>query len=190
MSEPVKVIAISDTERVRVDYDEYAPSPLEWDWDAGIHTLTQNRDYRPFTLDYQDQQSQLETIRAERDYAGLDYPSNDDLVDALETHLRRAGMSVKTLTLHGSSQSEWWDVIIYGATEEAVKSLLKTLRMYLDGNVYVVRHERLVKYADVTDNTNTHTHWELFDCVGDVYLDYDASNDEILDALGMTVTTN
>lgn len=157
----VKVISLSDTERIVVDCDDNAENPLyDWEFEAGMFTVECARGCRLMNADWRGINEQLRHIADRRDRSGLDYPSKDALFDAMRKHLTRQGMTVKTLTLRGVTQSDWWDVIAYGDDADYVSAMVDAVQRYLSNEVYTIRRETLVTYADVTDSTRTLTQWE------------------------------
>jgi hypothetical protein len=176
-----KTITLDETRRVSVFHGEYVESPTEWEWSVGLYTLSHDYWVSDYRMDYRNQNDELDSLVQSILYQDVDKE------EAIHKHLARAGLSSKTVTLRGSTQSQWWTVIVY-SDDDNFAPFLDVMNDYLTGRVFVVRLEQLHTYADVDNANSTHTHWEYADSIGDVYLDDTDEDAQFLDVLGLKVS--
>jgi hypothetical protein len=176
--ETYKVITLDETRRISVFHDYSAESPTEWEWSVGLYTLNKSRSEFTLRRDYRDQDDELRYLVRSVEYQDV------DVEEAIHKHLARAGLKSRTVTLRGSSQSQWWTVIVY-SDDDNFAPFLDAMNDYLTNWVFIVRLEELHTYADVTNAESTHTHWEYVNSIGEVYLDGTDEDAQFMDVLGI-----
>ena len=165
----MQVYPLSDKYRLASWQDAYAERPDEW---GDLNILTLKADWRDGRMDTKNDYT--ETLKRLLDIAG-EY--EQDPIEVLTKHLNRAGMVSKAITLHGASQSEWHDVLVYlhpcdnalEAAQRVLSSLANALREWYRGEVYTVALQERVDYVSENDPEDKHWHWNTVEIIGGVY---------------------
>lgn len=109
----------------------------------------------------------VEADRLFRDVLGRGY--SDEVAErAAARHARffePQYSAVVTATIHGYSQSDWWDVVGYGPSEEEVKGAINTFAQWLRNDVWTVT----VCETVVCDFGETHR--EVIESLSGIYAD-------------------
>lgn len=155
-------IMFGEDNRVSVYYDEchYTADELLGDG-FGMFTLRLDRHLR--RQDFGEFTDELTRL--------ADRVSLDQLESAVGKYLAISGRFYKTVQLHGASQSDWAEVIIY-ADEPFVydREFITALKDWWRGDVYYLVHERREIYTNA-DGTKTLENWETIDSVGGIMSD-------------------
>ena len=87
---------------------------------------------------------------------------------AIELYMNLAGLEYKLVSLRGSSQSDWANVIIYANPDDRVdlESCAEAMNDWFSGEVYTIVHEKLEVYT--SPNGNTIERRELQDSIGSI----------------------
>lgn len=166
-------IALGDGLRLAIWYDTWAENPLEWDEDISCHVLKQSQRYQTYETS--------DTLSHNLNAIVENVPE-DDWQPALDKLFTRQKRAYKIVTF--MSYRDWiGDYVLYGESEEVTEDILDsmahTLKQYYNGEVYVFGLEKLVSYAEIGNDDNTHEHWELQESVGGYYID-DYSEDNLI----------
>lgn len=111
---------------------------------------------------------------------------------AAELFLELRGYDYRTITLSGSSQSEWARVIVYAdkmnADELDIDAAVKTIRKWFRGEVYEMALEALEIYT--AGNGAQVARWECDDAIGPmIFTDQYGPEDAAADYFGITNAT-
>jgi hypothetical protein len=141
--------------RLAVDYDLWPDIDYLIGDTVGLFTLDKARDINNV---YQGELTETLKDLARRQ------TSRDNIERAVGLYLTLAGLSWKSVTLQGSSQGEWIDLIVYADFE--LEGSIETLRAYWAGEVYTVNLETREVYTH-TDG-RTIEQWETQDFMSGV----------------------
>lgn len=174
-----EVFEIDDTNRFALYYDYYTDNPLEdWDnWD-GLGSIV----YREPYLAHYVRDPYTNDIGANELIQHWIDQGVDDIV--IVARLNRHGYIARTVSLYGSSQNDWLDVIAYTKPSENMtepndlKKWLEPVQQFWQGDVYIVSREQLVVYTNA-ESGNTIERWEPIDSVGGCYLEYGVTVEEL-----------
>lgn len=87
---------------------------------------------------------------------------------AVSLYLNSLGLPYKFITLHGYSQGETIDLVIYGDTAEDTWITEPNSHLALDawykGDIYTITHERLTRWT--SEHGDTYLDWETVDSLG------------------------
>jgi hypothetical protein len=166
--EPVTIEQLTETTRLAAyqDYDSYDWSELTGEG-LGLYTLKISRDLGitnsgPCTDELERLTRELDRDRWER---------------AIGLYMHLNNRTYKTLSLHGYSQGEWAEVIVYsdaGPDGEWLKDKNAThdLEAWFRGDIYTVALESLEIYTNLK-NGDLIERWEISDSVGMITMSND-----------------
>ena len=154
------------TDRINLYYDT---DQYDLDWilgeEVGVYTIDIERNFKamengPRTKDLD------RLIRNLKSGFRTDW--RERKTRAIELYLNLAGLEYRQVSLRGSSQSDWADVIIYANPDDRVdlESCAEALADWFRGEVYTIVHEKLEVYT--SPNGNTIERWELQDSIGSI----------------------
>jgi hypothetical protein len=156
-------IEISDTERISVylDIDSYGMDWIVGD-ELGVYTIDIARNFHQ--IEQGDRTSDLDRLMRN---LGNDYRTDgrERRLRATELYLTMAGLNYKQVSLRGSMQSDWAEVIIYG-NDMDLDSCVEGLQAWFSGEVFTIAHEKLATYTHATDPDRTIERWEIEDSIG------------------------
>jgi hypothetical protein len=156
-------IEISSTERISVylDIDSYGMEWLVGD-ELGVYTIDIARNFHQ--IEQGDRTSDLDRLMRN---LGNDYRTDgrERRLRATELYLTMAGLNYKQVSLRGSMQSDWAEVIIYG-NDMDLDSCVEGLQAWFSGEVFTIAHEKLHTYIDTLNPASTIERWEVEDSIG------------------------
>jgi hypothetical protein len=172
-------IQLNDTTRLAISQDIHVISPLDYLDDVGVFTVSHARGLMPLSNSLDDMNVRL---------ANIQYNSSD-MHQAIDKLFTRAGMNYKIVHLQGYSQGEWHELIVYGTHDiDVLSSVGRELDQWYKGDVYVISLEELHTYANVNNTDDTHSHWEVTEAIGGVYLDNYLDDEEVIREASMHFT--
>lgn len=157
-NEPIEWLTtnISDTERVAVYYDE---------WLCSIEDLT-GEGYGVYSIRKPNHLGDIKSGPLSDELDRLTrYLEPHQEPSAIGKYLTLSGMNYHQHALRGSSQSDWAEVFVYG-DGDWIKEATNALDAWFRGDVYYVRHEKLITYT--ADDGTTITQWRDEDAISGI----------------------
>lgn len=158
-------IPFGEDNRVSVYYDEshYTADELLGDG-FGMFALQLDRGLR--RQDFGEFTDELNLLCNRIDYSQYE--------SAIGKYLNLAGQHYRVIQLHGASQSDWANVIVYSPDDFVETPEFRTaLRDWWRGDVYYLVHERRELFTNA-DGTKTIEQWETVDSISGIMVaDYD-----------------
>jgi hypothetical protein len=162
----VDTYEFTPTDRINLYYDtdQY---DLEWiiGEEVGVYTIDIERNFH--ALENGPRTKDLDRLLRNLK-SGFRTDWRERKTRALELYMNLAGLECKLVSLRGSSQSDWADVIIYADPTDRVdlESCAEAMANWFRGEVYTIVHEKLEVYT--SPNGNTIERWELQDSIGSI----------------------
>ena len=154
------------TDRINLYYDtdQY---DLEWiiGEEVGVYTIDIARNFHP--IEQGERTKDLDRLLRNLK-SGFRTDWRERKARAIELYMNLAGLEYKLVSLRGSSQSDWAEVIIYADPDDRVdlESCAEAMNDWFSGEVYTIVHEKLEVYT--SPNGNTIERWELQDSIGSI----------------------
>ena len=181
-------IDISDTERISVylDIDNY-----DMDWivgdELGVYTIDIARNF--YSIQQGERGDDLDRLVRN---LYLDHRTDwrERKLRAIKLYLNMAELNYKQVSLRGSMQSDWAEVVIYG-NDMDLDSCVEGLQSWFSGEVFTIAHEKLHTYADTLNPASTIERWEIEDSVSGLVFSKDYTFDIAADDhFGHLMTTS
>ncbi len=156
-------IEISSTERINLYYDT---DTYGMDWvvgdELGVYTIDIASNFYPI----QQGECSDDLDRLVRNLY-LDHRTDwrERKLRAIELYMYLAKLNCRQVSLRGSSQSDWADVVIYGNGMD-LDSCVEGLQSWFSGEIYTITHEKLATYTHTTNPDRTIERWEIEDSIG------------------------
>lgn len=180
----METLEINENLRYRIEYDTTPFDYLtDWDWDTwGMFTLRCADRLRRLDLDTFGVNSRMAEA--------FDWIGRDGRETVAAKIASRAGLESKVITLWGSSQSYWHDVVIYWDPKliSDISGLLDELRGWYRGDVYNVYLEQRTEYKS-SDGRSIYE-WDALESIGGVIFhdSYEFNMDNCKELLGYAIS--
>lgn len=175
MSEPIETLEISETVRVAAYLDYDASGPFDWDT-VYVQTLRSADRLNPLSSD-DGHAGPISEIIHNNPFTSFDGYTRELLDkrdewnrEAITKHLTRAGFDCRFMELHGYSQGQWHDIVLYAEAGHVTEwpAFEREVSAWYNGEVYWLALECLETYRN--ENGNTISQWEAVDTIGEIYL--------------------
>lgn len=161
----VETIQIDEDNRIVVYYDESSEDPRDWGWDVQVYELNHRYGYAADNYDGEPALDMFNEV----------YDRTVDLDKAMRAmrlwmYLEDDTRVVKSVDVPVYRYT--YNYLAFGESEEAIDSFMEVFSRWLQGEVYLLCHERREQWTNA-DETRKMDTWEVVDSLGGCYLDHE-----------------